>query len=176
MPRLVRGFDYYVRTTFELTTTRLGAQNAVAGGGRYDGLVEQLGGPPEPGIGFAVGVERIVLLLGNRVPSAPPAALFIPLGEPALRRLLPIAQAARAHGVGIELGYGTRKLRAELERAHKLGVAYAVIVGDDELARDEAMLREMTTGTQKPVPLAALPALLLDPSRAVVDLGQDAKR
>jgi histidyl-tRNA synthetase len=176
MPRLVRGFDYYVRTTFELTTTRLGAQNAVAGGGRYDGLVEQLGGPPEPGIGFAIGVERLVLLLGNTVPAARPLALLIPLGEPALRRLIPIAQASRARGVGVELGYGTRKLRAELERAHKLGVAYAVIAGDDELARDEALLREMHAGTQRPVALAALPALLLDLSRGVVDLEQDAKR
>jgi histidyl-tRNA synthetase len=138
--------------------------------------VEQLGGPPEPGIGFAIGVERVVLLLGNAVPPAQPAALLIPLGEAALRRLLPIAQSARARGVGVELGYGTRKLRAELERAHKLGVTYAVIVGDDELGRDEAMLRDMKTGTQKPVALAALPALLLDLSRGVVDLGQDAPR
>jgi histidyl-tRNA synthetase len=175
-PRLVRGFDYYVRTTFELTTTRLGAQNAVAGGGRYDGLVEQLGGPPEPGIGFAIGVERLVLLLGNTAPAPQPAALLIPLGESALRRLLPIAQSARAHGVGVELGYGSRKLRAELERAHKLGVAYAVIVGDDELTRDEAMLREMKSGVQKPVALTALPTLLVDLSRGVVDLGQDATR
>jgi histidyl-tRNA synthetase len=78
--------------------------------------------------------------------------------------------------VGVELGYGGRKLRAELERAHKLGVAYAVIAGDDELAREEAMLREMKTGTQRPVALAALPALLFDLSRPVVDLEQDAKR
>jgi len=110
------------------------------------------------------------------VPPARPVALLIPLGETALRRLLPIAQWARAHGVGVELTYGTRKLRAELERAHKLGVAYAVIVGDDELAREEAVLREMNTGTQRPVALATLRALLLDLSRAVVDLGQDARR
>ena len=129
-PRLVRGFDYYVRTTFELTTTHLGAQNAVAGGGRYDGLIELLEGPPEAGIGFAIGMERVVLLLGSTVETPKPVALLIPLGEAALARLLPVAQAVRARGVQVDLGYGQRKLRAELERANKLGVAHAVIVGD----------------------------------------------
>src|SRR3990172_11233647 len=122
-PRLVRGFDYYVRTTFELTTTHLGAQNAVAGGGRYDGLIELLEGPPEAGIGFAIGMERVVLLLGSTVETPKPVALLIPLGEAALARLLPVAQAVRARGVPVDLGYGQRKLRAELERANKLGVA-----------------------------------------------------
>jgi histidyl-tRNA synthetase len=159
--RLVRGFDYYVRTTFELTTRELGAQNAVAGGGRYDGLIELLGGPPEAGIGFAVGMERVVLLLGNTVETPRPLALLIPLGEQALARLLPVAQAVRARGVGVDLAYGQRKLRPELERANKLGVAYAVIVGDTELARGEATVREMKSGAQRSVPLAGLAAELL---------------
>ena len=88
-PRLVRGLDYYVRTTFEVLTTELGAQNAVAGGGRYDGLIAQLDGPADPGIGFAIGLERVVLLLGEEVRAAGPVALLIPLGEAALQRLLP---------------------------------------------------------------------------------------
>ncbi|HEY3067647.1 MAG TPA: histidine--tRNA ligase [Methylomirabilota bacterium] len=160
-PRLVRGFDYYVRTTFELLTTELGAQNAVAGGGRYDGLIELLGGPPDPGIGFAVGLERVVLLLSDTVAAERPLALLIPLGEQALRALLPVAQGLRARGVPVDLGYGGRKLRGELERAHKLGVAHAVIVGDNELARGEAVLRDMKSGDQRPVALADLARELL---------------
>ena len=160
-PRLVRGLDYYVRTTFEVTSTHLGAQNAVAGGGRYDGLIKLLGGPPEAGNGFAVGIERVVLLLGQAVEPARPVALLIPLGQAAVARLLPVARDVRARGVAVELGYGGRRLRAELERANRLGVAVAVIVGDDELARGEATVREMKSGAQRAVPLAGLAAELL---------------
>jgi histidyl-tRNA synthetase len=154
--RLVRGFDYYVRTTFELTTQRLGAQNAVAGGGRYDGLIEQLGGPPDGGIGFAIGIERVVLLLGADGQPVRPLAALIPLGEPALQRLLPVARAARARGLGIDVAYGDRKLRTELERANRAGAEYAVIVGDNELARGEAVVREMKSGQQRTVRLEKL--------------------
>ena len=132
-PRLVRGLDYYVRTTFEVLTTELGAQNAVAGGGRYDGLIAQLGGPADPGIGFAIGLERVVLLLGEEARAAGPVALLIPLGEAALQRLLPAARRARQGGVPVELGYGLRKLPRELERANRLGATWAVIAGDNEL-------------------------------------------
>jgi histidyl-tRNA synthetase len=155
-PRLVRGLDYYVRTTFEVKTTQLGAQDAVAGGGRYDGLIERLGGPADPGIGFAIGLERVVLLLGEGAVGPRPLALLIPLGEAALQRLMPVARAARRAGVITELGYGARKLPRELERANKLGVAYAVIAGDNELAAGEAVLREMKTGEQRRVPFARL--------------------
>jgi histidyl-tRNA synthetase len=156
-PRLVRGFDYYVRTTFELTTTELGAQNAVAGGGRYDGLIELLDGPPDPGIGFAVGVERVALLLAGTAVDRQPVALLIPLGDQAFRRLLRVAQTARAEGLGVDLGYGSRKLRAELERANRQRVPYVVIVGDSELASGRAVIREMKSGDQRQVPLEALP-------------------
>jgi histidyl-tRNA synthetase len=156
MPRLVRGFDYYVRTTFELITTELGAQNAVAGGGRYDGLVRQLGGPADPGIGFAIGEERVAMLLKGAVADARAVALLVPLGERALSVLLPLAQAARARGVRVELGYGERKLRAELERANRLGVSYAVIVGDTELESGQAVLRDMRAGEQRQVALDKL--------------------
>ena len=155
-PRLVRGFDYYVRTTFELTTTELGAQNAVAGGGRYDGLIELLGGPPDPGIGFAIGMERVALLLADAVVPPRTLALLIPLGRRALEALQPVAQGARARGVVVDLAYGERKLRGELERANKLGAAYAVIVGDSELERGEAVIREMKSGQQRAVPLGGL--------------------
>ena len=164
-PRLVRGLDYYVRTTFELTTTELGAQNAVAGGGRYDGLIKLLGGPPDPGIGFAVGVERVVQLLPDAGPVAAgergPRVFLVPLGEAALARVLPVATALRARGVVVEVGHGDRKLGRELERAGKLGVSRAVIVGDAELERGEALVKEMQSGAQRPVKLAGLVEELL---------------
>jgi histidyl-tRNA synthetase len=159
-PRLVRGLDYYVRTTFELKTKDLGAQDAVAGGGRYDGLIKQLGGPPDPGIGFAVGMERVVLLLAQDDQQAEtsrgPRVALIPLGDAARKRLLPVARAARQAGVAVELGYGTRRLPRELERANRLRVAWAVIVGDDELEKGEAVLREMTSGEQRRVGIERL--------------------
>ena len=164
-PRLVRGLDYYVRTTFEVLTTELGAQNAVAGGGRYDGLIERLGGPADPGVGFAIGLERVVLLLGDHDAASRPFVLLIPLGEAALRRLLPVTRAARQAGVAVELGYGGRKLPRELERANKLGVAYAVIAGDNEIASGEAVLRAMGSGEQRRVPFATLAAELVGLAR-----------
>ena len=165
-PRLVRGLDYYMRTTFELTTTELGAQNAVAGGGRYDGLIKLLGGPPDPGVGFAVGVERVVQLLPDEGPEAwegrRVGVFLIPLGEEPLKRLLPIANQLRSKGLVVEVGHGERKLGRELERANKLpqakrlGVLQAVILGPDELARGEAIVRELKSGTQRTVPLSGL--------------------
>jgi histidyl-tRNA synthetase len=163
--RLVRGLDYYVRTTFEVLTTELGAQNAVAGGGRYDGLIQRLEGPPDPGIGFAIGMERVVLLLGEHDRSSAPAALLIPLGEAALRRLLPVARSLRERGVNVELAYGERKLQRELEHANRLGVRYAVIVGDTELEHDQCVLRDMKTREQRSVGLDRV-LLELAPSRA----------
>ncbi|MBI4590134.1 MAG: histidine--tRNA ligase [Candidatus Rokubacteria bacterium] len=160
-PRLVRGFDYYVRTTFELLTGELGAQNAVAGGGRYDGLVQLLEGPPDPGIGFAVGMERVVLLLPAAPAEAVPLALLIPLGEAALVRLLSVARGVRSRGLAVELGYGARKLRNELDRANRLKVPYVVIVGDGELQKGEALIRDMGSGAQRPVPLDRLEEALM---------------
>jgi histidyl-tRNA synthetase len=158
-PRLVRGLDYYVRTTFEVRTTELGAQNAVAGGGRYDGLIQQLGGPPDPGIGFAIGLERVVLLLGEDDRSASPQAFLIPLGEAPLRRLLPIARELRQAGVSTELAYGDRKLQRELDRANRLGVHYTIIVGDNELEQGQAIVRDMKSRQQRSEALDDLPRL-----------------
>jgi histidyl-tRNA synthetase len=164
-PRLVRGLDYYVRTTFELSTDELGAQNAVAGGGRYDGLIEQLGGPKDPGVGFAVGIERVVLMLGDGEEGGRghrPLALLIPLGEAALHALLPVAGALRGdtEPLRVELAHGDRRLPRELERAAKLGVRYAVIVGDDELARGEAKVKDMATREERLVKLGELSDVL----------------
>jgi histidyl-tRNA synthetase len=161
-PRLVRGLDYYVRTTFEVLTRELGAQNAVAGGGRYDGLIQQLDGPADPGIGFAIGMERVVLLLGEGDGPATPVAVLIPIGEGALRRLMPIARTLRQEGLPVELAYGDRKLPRELERANRLGARYAVIVGDTELGRGQAVIRDMQSRQQRPEALERLAGILRD--------------
>src|SRR5437660_1423800 len=129
------------------------------------GLVERLGGPADPGVGFAIGLERVVLLLEDHDAASRPFVLLIPLGEAALRRLLPVTRAARQAGVAVELGYGGRKLPRELERANKLGVAYTVIAGDNEIASGEAVLRAMGSGEQRRVPLAALAAELVGLAR-----------
>jgi histidyl-tRNA synthetase len=160
-PRLVRGLDYYVRTTFELLTDALGAQGAVAGGGRYDGLVAQLGGPPDPGIGFAIGMERVALLLAGDAPVASPRSArldvaLIPLGEPALLRGLALAEELRGAGFRTEVAYGGRKLRPELERAHRAGTPWVVILGADELVAGVATIRAMDSGRQEAVPLAGV--------------------
>jgi histidyl-tRNA synthetase len=164
-PRLVRGLDYYVRTTFEVLAPELGAQNAVAGGGRYDGLIQQLEGPPDPGIGFAIGMERVVLLLGEEDRPPAPLALLIPIGEGPLRRLMPVARALRQAGVPLELAYGDRKLPRELERANRLGVRYAVIVGDTELQQEQCILRDMKSGEQRLLSLDRLPLELVPRDR-----------
>src|SRR5262249_60637969 len=117
-------------------------------------------GPADPGIGFAIGLERVVLLLGDDTPPSALRVLMIPLGESALRRLLPVAREVRHSGLGVELGYGARKLPRELERANRLGAQYAVIAGDNELGRGEVLVRDMASGTQRSVPLDRLAAEL----------------
>jgi histidyl-tRNA synthetase len=164
-PRLVRGLDYYVRTTFEALAGELGAQNAIAGGGRYDGLVERLDGPPDPGIGFAIGMERVALLLGPRPDGAAARVLVIPLGEAALGQGLGLAERLRGAGVPTEVAYGGRKLRAELDRANRLGVPRVLLLGDQELAAGVVTLRDMRTGEQRPVPLGEVPAALAPPTQ-----------
>lgn len=154
--RMVRGLDYYVRTTFELLAEELGAQNAVAGGGRYDGLIQALGGPTDPGIGFAIGCERVALLIHHDTPQNVPVALAIPLGDQALKALLLPVGVARAKGVWVELAYGARKLKVELDRANRIGTPYVVIMGENELASGEVQLRTMATGQQDAVPLGSL--------------------
>ncbi len=160
-PRMVRGLDYYTKTTFEMVTDRLGAQSAVAAGGRYDRLVAELGGPPLPGIGFAMGVERLALLLGSRDDAAPRPALFIAtLGEDAERFGFRLLTRLQRQGIYAEMEYAGKSLKAQLRRADKLGALNVLILGGDELARGVAQLRDMAAGTQEEVPLAKLDARL----------------
>ncbi len=160
--RMVRGLDYYVRTTFELVTDRLGSQNAVAAGGRYDGLVESLGGPPLPGIGFAIGVERLVLMKGEqRVAPATPQLFIAALGDEAADRAFVLMSALQRAGVRAEMDYLGKSLKAQMRRANKLHAAYTLILGEEELASGKAQLKNMSDGSQSQVDLVGLADILL---------------
>ena len=153
--RLVRGLDYYTRTTFEIQTERLGAQNAVVGGGRYDGLVEQLGGPSQPAIGFAVGVERVVTLLQERheIPMAGPDLFISALGERAEKRAFLWAYKLRKSGFWVEFEYSSKGLKSQMKRADKMGARKVLIVGDNELESGKVILRDMETKEQIEIPI-----------------------
>ncbi|MDO3376825.1 histidine--tRNA ligase [Geoalkalibacter halelectricus] len=159
--RMVRGLDYYTRTTFEMVTANLGAQNAVAAGGRYDGLVRELGGPALPGIGFAMGVERLVLLLGrDRCAPQTPDIFLAALGEAAQRRVFSLMHDLQRQGLRAEIDYQGRSLKAQMRRADKLGAARVLIVGEDELARGVGQLRNMADSSQAEIALEDLSRLL----------------
>jgi histidyl-tRNA synthetase len=153
--RLVRGLDYYARTTFEIQTDRLGAQNAVVGGGRYDGLIRQLGGPDHPGIGFALGVERLVSLLEEGAQRRTEGCdLFLAaLGGEAEGKVFQWAAELRRAGLWVETEYASRGLKAQLKTADRLGAARVLIVGENELATGKALLRDMAAKSQQEVPL-----------------------
>jgi len=155
---LVRGLDYYTRTTFEIQTDRLGAQNAVLGGGRYDGLCSQLGGPDHPAIGFALGMERLVALLEEetRPDETGPDLFMIGLGEKAEKEIFKWVYALRRQGVWVEMDYEPRGLKAQMKRADRLRARRVLIVGEDELASGRALLRDMAAKTQAEVPLQDL--------------------
>ena len=153
-PRLVRGLDYYSHTAFEFTTEALGAQGAVIAGGRYDGLVRQMGGPETPGVGWAGGIERLSMLAGAPEPAARPVAL-VPVGREAEARTVVLAETLRRAGLAVELGY-RGNLSRRLSRADRLNARAAVILGEDELARGMATVRDLDSGSQEEVPLAAL--------------------
>jgi len=153
-PRLVRGLDYYCHTAFEFVTTDLGAQGTVLGGGRYDGLMGVMGGPETPGVGWAAGIERLALLIDEPAPPPRPIVL-VPLGEAGEALTLTLAHSLRRSGFTIDLGY-SGNLRRRLQRADKVKARVAVILGDNEIARNVAALRDLDTGEQSEVPLAAL--------------------
>jgi len=153
--RLMRGLDYYSRTTFEIQTLRLGAQNAVAGGGRYDGLVKQLGGPDHPGIGFAIGVERLVALLDeiNAIDNDTPELFIAWIGEKAEDKVFKWVNELRRSGLWIEMEYGSKGLKAQMKKADRLEAKRTLIIGDDEIAAGKGILRDMETKAQLEVVL-----------------------
>ncbi len=152
--RLVRGLDYYCHTAFEFTTDDLGAQGTVLAGGRYDGLIGQMGGPETPGIGWAAGVERLSLLAGGVSEPARPIAV-LPIGEAAMNEALMLTQRLRRKGFAVELGY-SGNLKKRLNRANKANARAAVILGEDELARNAGTVRDMDSGEQVEVSLDQL--------------------
>jgi histidyl-tRNA synthetase len=153
-PRLVRGLDYYCHTAFEFVTTDLGAQGTVLGGGRYDGLMSLMGGPETAGVGWAAGVERLASLM--REPETPPRPIaVIPVGEQGEAEAMKLAHALRRAGYVIDLGY-SGNLKKRMERANKINARAAVILGDDELRRNAASLRDLDSREQVEVPLGEL--------------------
>jgi histidyl-tRNA synthetase len=157
-PRIVRGLDYYSHTAFEFVTDQLGAQGTVMGGGRYNGLVEEMGGPPTPCVGWAAGVERLAMLLPE-APTGPRAVAVIPVGDAAEGPALDLLQALRRAGVTAEIAY-RGNLKRRMERANRIGARAAVILGDEEIAAGVAQLRDLDAGTQEKVPLAEVPGRL----------------
>lgn len=149
-PRLVRGLDYYMRTTFEVTLGSLGAQNSVLGGGRYDGLAEALGSKVHsPGIGFSIGEDRLVMSVEEQFPDPDPVQLFIaPMGEDAFRHASKIARDIRRKGASVELA-PAGKLKKLMETANKVGAQHTLLVGDDEIASGTYTLKNMKTGEQE---------------------------
>src|ERR1700692_2810730 len=158
--RLVRGLDYYTRTAFEFTHGALGAQNAILGGGRYDGLSEALGGPSAPGIGFAIGEDRLVLALKESAEAVArkPDVYIAPLGPGMNKEAARLARELRRHDIVIEFGEWTFRLKKSLETASKLGAKYALIAGENELSTGVFALKNLGTGEQKAVPRTELAA------------------
>ncbi|MBM3752230.1 MAG: histidine--tRNA ligase [Acidimicrobiia bacterium] len=147
--RLVRGLDYYTRTTFEILGQTLGAQNALLGGGRYDGLVKTLGGADRTGIGFAAGLERLVLALPDAAPiAATPRAFIVAIGEDGRTAAWTLLRSLRRAGLAAQMEFDARSVRAQMKRADRLAARVTLIVGGDELARGEITLRDMVTGDQ----------------------------
>ena len=148
---IARGLDYYTRTTFEVLGANLGAQNALLGGGRYDGLVAQLGGPDRAGIGFAAGLERLVLAMPEQRGEKGPDVFIVALGEAARQPAHLLARDFRNGGVVTLVDYDARSLRAQMKRADKTNARYVVMLGDTELARDEVTVKDMHSGVQTTV-------------------------
>jgi histidyl-tRNA synthetase len=161
--RLVRGLDYYVRTAYEFTSDALGAQSAVAGGGRYDRLVEELGGPPTPGIGFALGQERLALILekqGRPVPERRPVVFFITADAAGATEALKRAAVLRRAGIACDLDPRGGKMKAQFRQAERVGARYALVLGGDEVQSGRAKLKDLASREEAPVALGELAAYL----------------
>jgi histidyl-tRNA synthetase len=160
--RLVRGLDYYTRTVFEATSPDLGSQKAFAAGGRYDNLVEEMGGPQIPGIGFAIGMERLALLTGRQPAKKSPLYFLAAVGDTARGWLIPILDAFVSARMPLAYAEPAGSLKSQMKYANSLGADYVLILAGDELLRKIILVRDMADGSQRELPLdpAALPALL----------------
>jgi histidyl-tRNA synthetase len=152
--RLVRGLDYYTRTTFELVMGHMGAQNTVAAGGRYDGLVKEIGGPATPGIGFALGVERAISLMDTKNVVMPRPTLFIAaLGPDAVALVLPLIHHLKSSGLPVETDYTGASLKSQMKKADKSGAGHTLIIGEQEMKNGLAILRNMQNKEQSEIAL-----------------------
>jgi histidyl-tRNA synthetase len=160
-PRMVRGLDYYTRTAFEVVSYQLGSQNAVTGGGRYDNLFQEIGGLEIPGIGFAVGMERLVSLLQkDKVFFSYPHLFIAALGEEPFKEAYRIINQLHLDGIRAELDYEGKSLKSQMRRADKLNARYVLILGEDELKRGKAALRNMETKSQEEISIEKLSKIL----------------
>jgi histidyl-tRNA synthetase len=161
---LVRGLDYYTRTVFEVEPRNKGRQGTLGGGGRYDDLIEELGGKPTPAVGFATGLERIILNLKEQkteVSESPgPDAFIAYLGEEAKVEAMKIASALRKVGIAISMATGDKSLKGQLRQANSLGAAYTLILGEQEIRNQNVILRDMKNGEQKTIPVAEINRML----------------
>lgn len=152
-PTIVRGLDYYTRTVFEFVSTDLGAQSTVCGGGRYDGLVEQMGGKPTAGLGFGMGMERLMLILDAQnieIPEEEKCEVYIAsMGDEALKKAYYLTNRLRECGIYAECDYCARGLKAQMKYANKIGARYTIVIGDDEIKNGKAELKKMSTGDKK---------------------------
>lgn len=156
-PRLVRGLDYYDRTAFEITSPHLGSQSAFAGGGRYSGLVKNLGGPDASGVGFAIGLERLLLLCADKVkPSTPVSVYLACLGKKALTEGLVLAKKCREDGIAVEMDYEEKSFKAMLRRANKMKFRFACLLGDSEIEKKTVQLKDMEKQTQEEIKMDQL--------------------
>jgi histidyl-tRNA synthetase len=161
-PHIVRGLDYYTRTVFEISSSALGAQNSVCGGGRYDGLVESMGGPPTPGVGLAMGMDRMLMLaratgLGESEDGRPRLDVaFVALDRESAYTLVPVMNAVRARGIAADMDYRRRSIDKQLRAAGESGARYAVIVGEDERRASEATIQNLATRERSRVVLEHL--------------------
>ena len=165
--KMVRGLDYYTRTTFEVTTEFLGAQNAILGGGRYDHLVRDLGGPDISGIGFAVGIERLAALIPEQARdiAGGPFLFIATLGEKAVEKAFFLCNRLRMKGIRVEMDYNSRSLKSQMKRANRLNSAFALIVGEREIEENRALLRNMRASTQEEVGLDELEEIIMKIAR-----------
>jgi histidyl-tRNA synthetase len=165
-PRLVRGLDYYVRTTFECVHDGLGAQSAIGGGGRYDGLIETLGGPAIGGVGFGLGVDRTCLAVQAEglalVDEASADVFVIPVGQEAVTKVVGLAGEIRSAGINADIAYDGRSIKAAMKSADRSGAKFAVIIGEDEIANSTAVVKNLADGSQEILPVESVLRVLLD--------------
>ncbi|MFL3026121.1 MAG: histidine--tRNA ligase [Candidatus Neomarinimicrobiota bacterium] len=155
-PKLVRGLDYYSRTTFEISSSSLGAQDAICGGGRYDGLVEIIGGKPTPGIGFAAGMERILMIINDANTKENIKIFIVGLGDSVRPVVAKLTNDLRHNNLSSECDMLRRSMRAQMREANKLGAKYAIIIGEDELQQNQVQLKDLVSGKQKTIDMSSI--------------------